>query len=244
MDAIIMEGKDLRFGAVAGVKSVANPVSLARLVMEKTDHVMLVGAGADKFAREMGIPEVSREELVSDIAKKEWESHTRFNTVVHDCFYTSRGGAGGTSVGLAPCGHDTVGAVALDLHGNLACATSTGGITMKRVGRVGDVPLVGCGGYCDNGVGGVSCTGHGESIAKATLAQRAVELLRAGLEPQRAVDSALEYMWKRVGGHGGIILIDKEGRIAKGFTTERMAWASVDQLGRVESKVEDCRLRL
>ena len=227
MDAIIMEGKDLKFGAVAGVKSVANPVSLARLVMDRTDHVMLVGEGADKFAREMGIPEVSKEELVSDIAKREWESHTKFNTAVRDCFYNAAMG-----------GHDTVGAVALDLHGNLACATSTGGITMKRVGRVGDVPLVGCGGYCDDDVGGASCTGHGESIARATLAQRAVELLRAGLEPQKAVDSALEYMWKRVGGRGGIILIDKEGRIAKGFTTERLAWASVDQNGQVESKVE------
>lgn len=234
MDAIIMEGRDLKFGAVAGVKSVANPVSLARLVMEKTDHVMLIGEGADKFARDMGIPEVSKEELVSEIARKEWESHTRFNTVVRDCFYTA-----GDAVNGVHCGHDTVGAVALDLSGNLACATSTGGITMKRVGRVGDVPLVGCGGYCDSDVGGASCTGHGESIARVTLAHRAVELLRAGVEPQAAVDSALEYMRKRIGGRGGIILLDKEGRLAKGFTTERMAWASVDLEGKVESKVEN-----
>lgn len=236
MDAIIMEGRDLKFGAVAGVKSVANPVTLARLVMEKTDHVMLIGEGADKFAREMGIPEVSKEELVSEIARKEWESHSKFSTVVRDCFYTT--GNAAATVNGAHCGHDTVGAVALDLSGNVACATSTGGITMKRVGRVGDVPLVGCGGYCDSEVGGASCTGHGESIARVTLARRAVELLRAGVEPQAAVDSALEYMWKRVGGHGGIILVDKEGRIAKGFTTERMAWACVDLEGKVESKVE------
>lgn len=232
MDAIIMDGKDLKFGAVAGVKSVANPVSLARLVMTKTDHVMLIGDGADRFAREMGIPEVRKEELVTDIAKREWETHNEYRSVVQDCFYTTG------NADSVQCGHDTVGAVALDLSGNIACATSTGGITMKRVGRVGDVPLVGCGGYCDNGVGGASCTGHGESIARATLAQRAVELLRAGVGAQAAVDLALEYMQKRIGGRGGMILIDKEGRIGRGFTTERMAWASVDLTGKLEGKVE------
>ena len=227
MDAMIMEGAQLGVGAVAGVKTVANPVSLARKVMECTDHVMLISEGAELFAREQGIPEVSSEDLVSPQAKSRWENYVKYNDVVQDVFNKPEDRND----------HDTVGAVAMDRHGNIACATSTGGITMKRVGRVGDVPIVGCGGYSDNSLGGVSCTGHGESITRVTLAHRVLSnsLTMSG---QNAVEQSLKFMWDKVKGRGGLIMITPNGVISKGFTTKRMAWASIDSNGILETGID------
>ncbi|XP_022091356.1 isoaspartyl peptidase/L-asparaginase-like isoform X1 [Acanthaster planci] len=158
MDAIVMEGQHLKTGAVACVKNIRNPVKLARLVMEKTEHILLVGDGANKFAKSVGMKEVPVATLVSDNAVKELEHFKKFNKTVDGLFSTRD--------------HDTVGAVAVDSEGNVACATSTGGITAKMAGRVGDSPLIGSGAYCDSAAGSASATGHGESIAKVTLARQ------------------------------------------------------------------------
>lgn len=250
MDAIVMEGSSLKFGAVAGVRNISNPVSLARMVMERTEHVMLVGEGANRFAREMGVEEVDPSELVSKNQRKIWEEFNKYGSVVSTQMNRvapkeragpEKDNAGVVDIPAEHRGHDTVGAVALDLNGDLAAATSTGGITLKRPGRVGDSPLVGSGAYCDNSLGGVSCTGHGESIARVLLAQRALSLVETcGAEdPLQAVGRALEYMLTRTGGRGGLIMIDGKGRLIKGFSTVRMAWASVDQTGRVQAGIDE-----
>lgn len=217
--------------------------------MEKTEHVMLIGQGADDFAREMGVPEIDPRELVTMEAMKKWEDYTKYNKVVSTVFNTPRTGPNTelqhratTDVDeLHGQGHDTVGAVALDLNGNMAAATSTGGISLKRVGRVGDAPLVGSGAYCDNEMGGVSCTGHGEAIAKVVLAHKVLGLLQSsqgGLSPLEATEKSLELMWKRAGGRGGLIMITNKGDVTKNFTTQRMCWASVNQNGVLESGIE------
>lgn len=156
MDALIMDGSTLRSGAVACVSRVRNPITLAKAVMEKTSHCLMVGRGAEQLALELDIP-MSEYPLVSDIARKEWESiRNNYPGAVDTLFLQD----------ISSHSHETVGAVAIDRCGNIACATSTGGITGKRNGRVGDSPLIGCGGYSDSRWGGVSVTGHGESIMK------------------------------------------------------------------------------
>ena len=224
-------------------------MSLARLVMERTDHVMLIGRGANDFAREMGVAEVEPGQLISEIARREWEEYSMFNKVVSEVFNSPKKGKSSslhqTTVEEAMLcnGHDTVGAVAMDLHGNLAAATSTGGISLKRVGRVGDAPLVGSGAYCDNEMGGVSCTGHGESIAKVVLGHRVLQSLQSSRGSEKcqsavgAIEKSLDFMKKRTNGRGGVIMITSEGEIAKCFTTQRMCWASVNQNGVLESGI-------
>ena len=223
------------------VRDISNPVSLARLVMDTTGHVMLAGEGANQFAAEMGVPKVDASELVTPEARRVWEEFSRYNSVVTE-FFNAGGEEGGGNLG-----HDTVGAVALDISGNLAAATSTGGISLKRVGRVGDTPLIGAGACCDNDLGGVSCTGHGESIAKVLLAQRVLSQLKSGGNGgdskegvaglQGACVKALGYMLERVGGRGGVIGISKSGEVAKHWTTVRMPWASVEQGGVTKSGI-------
>ena len=240
----------LNYGSVAGVRNIANPVSLARKVMERTEHVMLIGQGANEFAREVGMAEVEPEQLLSAEARRKWEDYIKYNKVVSDIFNnpktaTSNQASLQTTVNEPLLhDHDTVGAVALDLAGNLAAATSTGGISLKRVGRVGDAPLVGSGAYCDNEIGGVSCTGHGESIAKVVLAHRVLNLLQSSLGGDRplsaaeAVEKSLGFMLQRTEGRGGLIVITSKGDIAKKCTTQRMAWASVNKNGVLESGIE------
>ena len=226
LDAIIVDGSSLEFGAVAAVENISNPISLARMVMEKSDHVMLVGKGANMFAQEMKIPSVDPKELIADSSKAELAKQSVYNRVIDDSFMNQRE-------------HDTVGAVAIDLHGNMAAGTSTGGITAKRVGRVGDSPLIGCGACCDNEIGGVSCTGHGEAIAKVTLASRVLNTLKTdGCSPEEACRKSLEYMKNKVSGYGGVIMISSDGYIAKAFSTKRMAWAGMDKTGVLQSGID------
>ncbi|XP_003726996.1 isoaspartyl peptidase/L-asparaginase [Strongylocentrotus purpuratus] len=215
MDAIIMEGKELRCGAVACVNNIKNPISLARKVMEETDHALLVGHGANRFASEMGIEKVPTSDLVTEDARRTWEECRKFKKTV-DVFFSSRPEAG----------HETVGSVASDKWGNVACATSTGGISAKMVGRVGDSPIIGSGAYCDNAYGAVSTTGHGENIMKVTLSKTIISYMEhLGLSAQEAADKAIGFMAKRVGGVGGAIVLSSSGQLAKSFNSERMAWA-------------------
>ncbi|XP_070535827.1 isoaspartyl peptidase/L-asparaginase-like [Ptychodera flava] len=219
LDAVIMEGSELKAGAIAAVQNIKNPVKLARLVMEKTHHCLIVGKGANMFAKEMGIEEVPPETLLTDSSKAEWEHYKKYQKTVSDLFRT-RGSESSNS-------HDTVGAVAVDAQGNVACATSTGGITAKRVGRVGDSPIIGSGAYCDNAYGAVSTTGHGEAIVKVTLARHVLFLMEQGLSPQAAAQKAIEHMFQRVNGTGGLIVVNNKGEIGFYSNTERMAWASL-----------------
>ena len=233
MDAMIMEGKDSKLGSVGGVKGVANPVSLARLVMEKTDHTMLVGYGAKQLADEHGLPTVSNDELMDPEMKAKKEKFNQYDNVVVATFNDDHTHSDEL--------HDTVGAVAMDIHGNIACATSTGGITLKRPGRVGDSPLIGCGGIADNTLGGVSTTGHGESITRVTLANRVLSLLeRTSVE--ESIKQSLQYMYTKTNGRGGLILIDSNGKIGKGFTTQRMTWASIDTNGVLQTGMNEPRI--
>ncbi len=204
MDAGVMEGSQLGVGAVAAVRHVANPVVLAQHVLLNAPHILLVGEGAEAFAREQGLPEVEPESLVTERAQ---DALARFLARQAEQHAVA----------------DTVGAIALDSRGHLAAATSTGGIVGKLPGRVGDSPLVGCGFYADDGLGACSTTGLGESIARALLAYRAVILL-AEHTPERAAERALEYMIERVGGRAGLILLSREGKVAARWNTQHMSW--------------------
>ncbi|XP_049927195.1 isoaspartyl peptidase/L-asparaginase [Epinephelus moara] len=215
MDAIIMDGKTLSSGAVSAVKNITNPVSLARAVMEKTTNVILTSRGANLFAESIGMATVPTDTLVSVYERKEWERRKAYVTGVMEDFNSQ-------------WAHDTVGAVALDCAGNVACATSTGGIRHKMVGRVGDSPIIGSGGYADNFTGAVSCTGHGESILKVTLARLILSHVAQGKSLADSSQLSLKYMGDRVQGAGGAIAVSPSGQWAVAFTTVRMAWAAVD----------------
>jgi beta-aspartyl-peptidase (threonine type) len=235
MDALIMDGATLRSGAVACVTGVSNPVSLARMVMDKTKHALVCGEGANLFARQMGVPEVPAAELVTPGARAEWERFRDYGTAVDELFT-----------------HDTVGAVAMDNAGNVAAATSTGGITAKMVGRVGDSPLVGCGGIADNEVGGVSTTGHGESIMRTMLASQVLAELERGAGAAgeggtesptiSAARAALERMRARTGGCGGLVALDAAGRPGAWHTTAKMAWACMRQAGEGDEVISGIRV--
>lgn len=207
---MIMNGETLECGAVAAINGVKHPISVARRVMEKTDHCLLVGTGAKAFATSQGFEHVDDDELVTAEARREFENYKTFGSAVNKLMNH----------------HDTVGAVAFDCHGHLATGTSTGGITGKQPGRVGDSPLVGSGGYADDTVGACSTTGHGESILKVNLAFRTAQALSDAEEPSQTCRRQLHYMWERVKGRGGVILIDSKGRVGHWGTSTKMAWAS------------------
>ncbi|KAM9345414.1 isoaspartyl peptidase/L-asparaginase [Symphorus nematophorus] len=212
MDALVMDGKTLASGAVANVRNIANPIQLARLVMEKTSHVLLTSAGANQFARSMGVPEVPQESLITEYARTRWKKNLAADADPVLCQMGKMG---------------TVGAVAVDADGNVACATSTGGMLNKMEGRVGDTPCIGSGSYADNNVGAVSTTGHGETIMKVTLAQRILFHMEQGQSVEAASDLALAYMKSRVDGLGGVVTVDPQGRWAARFSSRQMAWAAV-----------------
>ncbi|KAF5910123.1 isoaspartyl peptidase/L-asparaginase [Clarias magur] len=214
MDALVMDGCTLACGAVAAVKKVANPIQLARLVMDKTNHVCLAADGASQFARAMGIPEVPGESLITDYAIKRWQDNLLPDA---DPVQAQMGKMG------------TVGAVAVDVQGNVACATSTGGIINKMEGRVGDTPCVGCGAYADNQIGAVAPTGHGEAIMKVVLSRQILFHMEQGKSPEEASDLSLDYMQKRVSGLGGVVVVDPKGTWAARFSSQQMPWAAAQQ---------------
>jgi beta-aspartyl-peptidase (threonine type) len=211
LDASIMDGATLRCGAVAVVKDVRNPVTLARAVMERTAHIMLAGPAASAFAREVGIAPIGNELLVTASQRARWDA--------------ARAGAAKTTK------TGTVGAVARDARGHLAAATSTGGMSMKLPGRVGDTPLIGCGTYADDALAAVSCTGHGERIISLTLARHAADLVAAGRPAMQAAREAIALLGSRVEGEGGLILVSPAGEIGFAHNTPAMtrAWTAEDR---------------
>lgn len=199
LDAAVMDGATRRAGAVACVSRIRNPVLAARAVMEHSPHVLLAGAGAERFAHDQGLQMISRSYFVKAKHKTP---------------------------------HGTVGAVALDQHGNLAAATSTGGVSGKLAGRVGDSPLIGAGTYADNRSCAVSGTGLGELFVRAVLAYDVSARMRYGGEPlARAASAALNEI-KKLGGDGGLIAVDCRGNIAMPFNSAGMYRACIDARGR------------
>jgi L-asparaginase / beta-aspartyl-peptidase len=219
VDAMIMDGSSLGLGSIAGASTVKNAVRVARRVMEHSEQTVFVGAGADRFAESHGFEPIPNESLIVDRERQEFER--------------LRAHAGGGTVGAAGHGHghDTVGAVALDAAGHLAAATSTGGRAFKPVGRVGDSPLVGSGGYADDELGAVSCTGDGESIMKLVLGKWAVDRIGEGMDPQEAAAAAMERLATRLRATGGLIVLAPDGRSGAAYSTPRMAWGRRDMRG-------------
>ena len=216
LDAAIMEGRQQRAGAVAAVRHVRNPIELARRVMEKSRHVLLVGAGAEELALEEGLALVPNAYFRTEERQAQLDSE-RSGRPVSDLFPSSQG---------------TVGAVARDAAGDLAAATSTGGMTNKRQGRVGDSPIIGAGTYAKNGVCAVSATGHGEYFIRTVAAHHicaAVEY--RGLPLREAVRELLQQKLRELGGSGGVIAIDQAGGIVTEFSTEGMFRGARDSGG-------------
>jgi beta-aspartyl-peptidase (threonine type) len=224
MDAAVMEGALLRAGAVAGVRRVKNPVALARLVLERSPHVFLAGPGADLYAKEMGLEMAPPSYFHTD---ERWQDLLR-----------ARAKAGQKAPPpQAPEPHGTVGAVALDLHGHLAAATSTGGMTNKRPGRIGDSPVVGAGTYADDRTCAVSCTGWGEYFLRAVAAHDVAARMAYGQEPlEKAAQEVLSRI-AEMGGDGGLIAVDGRGNLCLRFTTEGMYRAWLAPGGKVEVRI-------
>ena len=225
LDASIMDGRNRACGAVAGTTVAKNPISLARLVMTDTRHVLLAAAGADAFAEEKDVARVPREYFVTDNQKRRWQKAKQERERKDG----ASAGQGGTPTGRI----GTVGCVALDSYGNLAAGTSTGGLMMKKFGRVGDSPIVGAGTYADNATCAVSCTGVGEEFIRNAIAYDiSAQMKYAGRDLKSAVAKNLEQALKP--GHGGVIAVDAKGNIVMDYNTGGMACAAADAGGRFE----------
>jgi beta-aspartyl-peptidase (threonine type) len=221
MDAAIMDGRDRNAGAVAGLTTVKNPITAARAVMENSPHVFMTGAGAEVFAKEQELELVSPDyfytdfrfqqlEKIRETEKTQLDHSSLLELELQDPFFKDRK-------------FGTVGAVALDKNGNIAAATSTGGMTNKRYGRVGDVPIIGAGTYADNATCAVSATGHGEFFIRTVVGHEIASQMRYG--NKKLEDAANDVVMKQLvemGGSGGIISIDRMGNIAMPFNSEGM----------------------
>jgi beta-aspartyl-peptidase (threonine type) len=225
MDASIMDGKTLKAGAVGSVQHIKNPITLARLVMEKSPHVMLDCAGAEEFAKANGMELVDQKYFFT---QERWDALQKMKAAEKH----RASGAGKSFIITDQDRHGTVGAVALDKDGNLAAATSTGGTTNKMPGRIGDTPVIGAGTYANNKTCAVSCTGDGEYFIRAAAAHEVSALMKhGGMKLQEAAQTALDIV-KELGGEGGLIAIDKNGGIALPFNTNGMYRGYVDPNGK------------
>jgi L-asparaginase / beta-aspartyl-peptidase len=227
LDASIMDGRDLRAGAVAGVMHIKNPIELARLVMEKSPHVMLVGSGAEEFALLQGLTLVPNEYFLTDPRREQLERALRPAKTTQS---TPGASAASDSYMLG-----TVGAVARDARGDLAAATSTGGMTGKRWKRVGDTPIIGAGTYADNSSCAVSATGHGEFFIRANVAHDICARVAYGKDSlAKAVSAVVREKLVAMGGEGGVIAVDSRGAIVLDFNSEGMFRGARDSSGRRE----------
>lgn len=227
MDASIMDGRTLDAGAVAFVRNVKNPIKLARLVMEKTPHVLLAAEGANEFAKEMGVEFAPDEYFFTEHRWQQLQKAREEGVVVLDhadeTDFERVGDDDGRKSQMADRKYiGTVGAVACDLNGDLAAATSTGGMTNKQFGRVGDTAVIGSGTYADNATCAVSCTGHGEFFMRGVTAYDvAARMKYSGLDLATASAEALEHLTK-LGGEGGFIGVDASGNVMLQFNSDGM----------------------
>lgn len=229
LDASIMDGRDLKAGSVAGVTTIKNPVSAAKAVMQKSEHVMMAGQGAEKFAKQMGLeivdPSYFRTEarwkgLLQAKAKDSSKAELDHSSQIQPSFPQEK-------TIRQPSNRDdkygTVGAVALDQFGNLAAATSTGGMTNKKYGRIGDAPIIGAGTYANNNTVAISCTGWGEFFIRLVMAKSLSDMMEYGkMSLQQASVEMIMNRLPALGGDGGLIAVDKDGNIAMPFNTEGM----------------------
>ncbi len=224
MDASIMDGAKLKAGAVAFVKNVKNPIKLARLIMERTEHVLLAGDGANEFAKEMEIEFTPDDYFRTDFRLQQLKEARELGKVQLDhaadwTKLTEESKEIETEI-KKPIG--TVGAVACDSYGNLAAATSTGGMTNKKFGRVGDTPIIGAGTYADNQTCAVSCTGHGEFFMLASAAYDvAARMKYKNSSLNKAANECIEHL-REIGGEGGLIAVDALGNVALPFNSDGM----------------------
>ena len=236
LDAAIMDGKTLMAGSVAGVTTIKNPITAARAVMEKSEHVMMVGAGADQFAKDAGLEIVDPKYFWT---KERWDGLQQ--AIKEDSTKAVLDHGNKKSELLGSKNHDykfgTVGCVALDQSGNLAAGTSTGGMTNKKYGRVGDAPIIGAGTYCNNETAGISCTGWGEFYIRNVVAKTISDLMEyKGLSVAEASKIVLDKVGK-MGGDGGLIALDRKGNMTMPFNTEGMYRGSVTVDGKIEVSI-------
>jgi L-asparaginase / beta-aspartyl-peptidase len=221
LDAGMMDGRTLMAGAVASVTHITNPISLARRVLHDSEHVFLVGAGAERFAAEADIPLCDPAELVVERERVLWDERRKTN----DEGRTTEDERRAAFEAAEAVGADTVGAVAIDAAGNLAVGNSTGGTSFKHPGRVGDTPIIGCGLYADNTMGAAACTGWGEQIMKTVLAKTTVDQIALLGSATDAANVAIAYFRHRIGGLGGVICISPTGQIGFAHSTPYLAHA-------------------
>lgn len=218
LDASIMNGTTFRCGAVAAVQNIRNPITLARKVMEESEHILLVGKGALRFALEHGIPQCSHSELLVGRELERWKELQRRKK------YSTK------EPFRKKMASDTVGAVALDHDGVICAGTSTGGTPNKYPGRVGDSPLIGSGTYADSSIGGVSTTGWGEAMIKVVMAKTVIDhLQRNDGNPQSAAEHGIDILKHKADGDGGVIVLTPKGTFGVAFNTPRMARAYVNE---------------
>lgn len=229
LDASIMDGRTRAAGAVAGVTTVRSPIALARRVMEASPHVMMVGEGAETFARQEGLEEVENSYFILP------ERREQLQRMLDRQRQTGQAIPHGTdpyAVGNEKYG--TVGAVALDRAGNLAAGTSTGGMMGKKWGRVGDAPIIGAGTYADNETAGISATGHGEYFIRGVVAHDVASMMRyGGLSLKEAANAVVMGRLDALGGTGGIVALDRHGNVAMPFNTPGMYRGYIDEEGNV-----------
>jgi L-asparaginase / beta-aspartyl-peptidase len=225
MDASLMNGKDLTAGAVAGVQNIKNPISLARGVMERSEHVFMAGLGAQEFAKKINAEFMPDNYFFVQMRYDQLQQAKESDTMILDHTVDK------TPPDETPFGREkkfgTVGCIALDLHGNLAAGTSTGGMTNKKHGRVGDTPIIGAGTYANNKTCAVSCTGHGEFFIRSVVAYDISCLMDyKGLSLKKACDIVVMDKLVKIGGEGGLIALDAKGNIELPFNSEGMYRAS------------------
>jgi L-asparaginase / beta-aspartyl-peptidase len=237
LDAAIMNGKTLAAGSVAGLTTVKNPITAARAVMEKSPHVMMIGAGAEKFAKQQGLEIVDPSYFYTENRWKGLQKAKEEDSLKMKNADTSRR-SGVKQPENKDYKYGTVGAVALDRHGNLAAATSTGGMTNKKFGRVGDVPIIGAGTYANNATVAISCTGWGEFFIRLVMAKGISDMMEFGkMSLKQAGDEMVMKRLPALGGDGGLIAVDKDGNFSMPFNSDGMYRGYINNTGKTEVKI-------
>jgi L-asparaginase / beta-aspartyl-peptidase len=239
LDAAIMNGKTLAAGSVAGVMTIKNPVTAARAVMEKSPHVMMIGKGAEKFAEQQGVAIVDPSYFYTEERWKSLEKVKREDSLKAEANPSDKKNQHSLKqIENRDSKYGTVGAVALDKQGNLAAATSTGGMTNKKFGRVGDAPIIGSGTYANNATCAISCTGWGEFFIRLVIAKSVSDMMEYGkMTLQQAASEMIMQKLPSLGGDGGLIAVDKNGNIAMTFCTEGMYRGFINREGKMEVKI-------